>query len=65
MSRDKAEGVHQSAKSVKGMFHAKKSAGSETIKSEEYVGSKHSGIKFGMPKGTIDHSNVRGSIGKE
>ena len=59
MSRDKAEGVHQNKMSAKGMMHTHKSAGSETIRAEEHVGSKHSGVKFKMPKGIVDHSKVR------
>jgi hypothetical protein len=66
MALKNAQGVHQSARSVKGMFHAKKSAGSETIRAEEHVGSPAGhGIRFKMPKGMIDHSRVRSTIGKK
>jgi hypothetical protein len=52
-------GEKQNVKSMKGMAHAKPNAGSESIKREEHVGSRHGGIKFGMPKGIVDHSKVR------
>jgi hypothetical protein len=51
--------------SMKGEAKTHKSTGSESIKSEEHVGSTGSGIRFKMPKDCVDHSNVRGSIGKE
>ena len=57
MSRSEEQ---QNKKSMKGIAHAKPNAGSETIKREESVGSRHGGIKFGMPKGVVDHSKVRG-----
>lgn len=53
-------GEQQNKKSMKGMARDKPNAGSETIRAEEHVGSRHSGIKFGMPKGIVDHSKVRG-----
>lgn len=53
-------GEQQNKKSMKGMAHAKPNAGSGSIKHEESVGSRHGGIKFGMPKGIVDHSKVRG-----
>jgi len=46
--------------SMKGEVKAHRSAGSESIKSEEHVGSTGSGIRFKMPKDVPDHSNVRG-----
>jgi len=46
--------------SMKGEAHTHRSAGSGSIKSEEYVGSSGShGIRFKMPKGVVDHSKVR------
>jgi hypothetical protein len=52
-------GEQQNKKSMKGMAKDRPNAGSETIKREESVGSRHGGIKFGMPKGIVDHSKVR------
>lgn len=53
-------GEKQNKASEAGMAHAKKSAGSETIRSEEHVGSSGShGVRFKMPKEVCDHSNVR------
>jgi hypothetical protein len=59
-------GEKQNKASEKGMARAHKSAGSETIRSEEHVGSSGShGVRFKMPKEVVDHSCVRGTIGKE
>ena len=48
--------------SMKGEAKAHRSAGSESIKSEEHVGSTGSGIRFKMPSDSqvCDHSKVRG-----
>ena len=46
--------------SMKGEARDRPNAGSESIKSEEHVGSSGShGIRFKMPKGVVDHSKVR------
>jgi len=59
-------GMKENKMSTKGEFHAKKSSGSGAVSSIEKVGSKgEHGIKFSMPKDCVDHSNVRGTIGKE
>lgn len=59
-------GEKQNKASMKGEAHTHKSAGSGSIKSEEHVGSSGShGVRFKMPKEVVDHSCVRGSIGKE
>lgn len=59
-------GEKQNKASMHGEARAHKSAGSETVKREEHVGSSGShGVRFSMPKGVVDHSCVRGSIGKE
>ena len=64
MARDKAEGARENKASMKGEAKANGGVGRGTIRSEEKVGGK-SGIQFSMPKGVVDHSCVRGSIGKE
>jgi hypothetical protein len=51
-------GENKSSKQGEAKTH--RSAGSESIKSEEHVGSTGSGIRFKMPKEVCDHSNVRG-----
>ena len=59
-------GMKENKMSEKGEFHAKKSSGSGTVANIEKVGSHgEHGVKFTMPKEVVDHSNVRGSIGKE
>jgi hypothetical protein len=61
-------GEAQNKASERGMVRAKKSAGSESIHSEEHVGGTGPGThSFRLPKQheVCDHSNVRGSIGKE
>jgi hypothetical protein len=59
-------GEKQNKASEKGMTRAHKSAGSESIRSEEKVGSSGPhGVQFSVPKGVVDHSCVRGTIGKE
>jgi hypothetical protein len=59
-------GEKQNKASMKGETKAHKSAGSESIRSEEHVGSSGShGVRFKMPTDVVDHSCVRGSIGKE
>jgi hypothetical protein len=65
MARDKAEGARENKASMKGEAKANGGVGRGTIKSEEHVGSTGSGIRFKMPEGCVDHSNVRGTIGKE
>ena len=61
-------GEAQNKRSMSGEAKIHKSGGDRTIKSDEVVGGKgpdaHS---FRMPKDAevCDHSNVRGSIGKE
>lgn len=55
-------GPHENKASMKGMAHTKRSAGSETIRSEEHVGSSGShGVRFKMPKESevCDHSRIR------
>ena len=48
--------------SMKGEAKTHKSAGDESIRSEEHVGSTGSGIRFKMPADSevCDHSKVRG-----
>jgi hypothetical protein len=61
-------GEAQNKASERGMFHAKKTAGSETIHAEEKVGGHGPGThSFRLPKQheVTDHSCVRGTIGKE
>ena len=50
----------ENRRSEHGMAHSHRSAGSESIKSEEHVGSTGTGIRFKMPKDVVDHSKVRG-----
>ena len=53
-------GKAENKMSEKGMAKTHKSAGSESIKSEEKIGSSDkNGVRFSMPKGIVDHSNVR------
>jgi hypothetical protein len=62
----KSGGEMQNKASMKGETRAHKSAGSESIRSEEKVGSSGPhGVQFSVPKGVVDHSCVRGPIGKE
>ena len=64
----KSSGEVENKRSEHGMAHAKKSAGSEKISSEEHVGGHgHGTHSFRLPKEheVVDHSKVRGSIGKE
>jgi hypothetical protein len=58
-------GMNEKKMSRKGDPKPAKSAGSGSIKSEEHVGSTREGIRFKMPSDVVDHSKVRGSIGKE
>jgi hypothetical protein len=59
-------GEKQNKASMHGETRAHKSSGSGTIRSEEHVGSSGShGVRFKMPKEVVDHSCVRGGIGKE
>ena len=59
-------GMKENKMSTKGEFHAKKSSGSGTVASIEHVGSHGGyGVKFKMPTDVVDHSKVRGTIGKE
>lgn len=50
----------ENKRSESGMARAHKSAGSESIHSEEHVGG-HTGVRFKMPKDSevCDHSNVK------
>lgn len=53
-------GEKQNKASESGMARAKKSAGSESIRSEEHVGSSGAhGVRFKMPTDVPDHSCVR------
>lgn len=55
-------GEHENKESEAGVKKFKSGSGGSTVKHDEYVGSKGSGIKFKMPKDVTDHSQVRGKL---
>jgi hypothetical protein len=56
-------GVKENKMSHEGEDNKKGGRGSETVHDIEHVGSSGAhGVRFGMPKEVVDHSNVRSTL---